>query len=210
MKSLNTAVIGLSLLSIAACDTKPRAGFEESLKEANERVQGDKFGQLNNAKGWLTNYLQSEPNARDTYLSSYSASASGYVSTALATLADMDMGAHVGVANRCKPAVDAALAFRSEQPETGVGLEAQRQLQALHACRRTASEAEAGSTGETREALEGWRRTASTAMVILGSTVVEKGDPEEGIALWREADKAMAADRPGRKLSARDFQYRGF
>lgn len=200
------ALLGVSILP-AACDTKPTAGFEENYQAAQERTQGDRFRQIGYLRGTLTNYLQSEPEARESYLASYSASAAGAVTSALGVLAGMDIGEHGAVAGRCKAAIDAALAFRTAEIETGLEAEARRRIKGLEDCRLAASEAEKSADGETRDALEGWRRTASAAMLVLGITTTEKGDKDQGVEIWREADKAVTADQPGHKFQPGDLRY---
>lgn len=203
------APLALSLvLPIAACDTKPNADFEKNFTEAKQRQAGDKFASLDNSRGRLTYYLQADPDTQISYLSSFGSAAASNVTNAMATLGELPIGDHAAVAAQCKSAIDAALTFKNQPPaEAELVSTAKARATALDACRRSANEAEDGEGAEVKEALQGWRRTASTAMMTLGTTLVERGKRDDGVALWREADKAMIADRPGRRLQPTDFYY---
>lgn len=204
--SIILPTLALALLPLAACDTKPNTKFEENMQEAQAARTIDRFYSLNAAGGRFRLYMQAAETQKAQYLVNLGNSVPGAIAGALGMLTSLPIGDHAGVAAQCKTAIDAAIAFRATPPAKAAESAIAKTLYAnLNTCRERANAAEEGATKEVKETLSGWRRTASTAMIVLGLSLVERGDTATGIPMWREADKAAVADQPGARMSASDF-----
>lgn len=209
---MRTRLAGLAAVIplLCACDDKINPEFEADVQAAQEKMAGDKFSELNNFPGGYARYIQADKQQQPYYLAAFGsggASASGnamQVLTALPTPAGGE-----ALAQACKSAVEAALTFKAEPPaDVAARLAAAKASVArLGDCRNRAREAEKTAPKDGKEVFNGWRRTASTTMMVIGATLIEKGDGKAGADIWREADKAMMADRPGYQFRVSDFRH---
>jgi len=203
------AITGLCILPLfAACDTKPKANFEEELKATRERRnQGDKFESLNQHAGRLGRYLGASKDSKAAQLATSAIGATDAVRQALGTLKALPAPADGRpVVDRCRAAIEAAIAFRNPSSD-GMVSEGDALFADLTACRAAARAQEEMAHGDARTFYEGWKRTASTAMMVVGATLVERGETTKGVDLWRQADLAMSADRPAYKVKITDFNF---
>jgi hypothetical protein len=198
-------------LPLAGCDNRPNPTFEQSIEEAKGKQTGDRFTNLSQYQGRLNRVLQADAEQRAYYITSYSSGAPSVVSSALSTLEEL--GTPAGgerVAADCRAAVEAALAFKTSPASTGPATSADAVTARLAQCRAAAMDSESKASDEDAKVVyNGWRRTASAAMMVVGSTLMERGETDHGTTLWREADRLMAADRPAFKVKLNQLGRNG-
>lgn len=196
---------------LCACDTKPNPAFESDVEEAQKKMMGDKFSELNNAAGGFPRYMQADPQRQAYYVAGYSSSGASAAGSAVQILSILPTPAGgEALAQACKTSVEEAMKFKAEPPADAAARVAlaKASVAKLVDCRNRALEAEEKATAaEAEEVFNGWRRTSSATMMVVGTALIEKGDKAAGIEMWRKADEAMMADRPGHKFSIRDFRH---
>jgi hypothetical protein len=203
MRRFLVTLIGLGM--VAACNSNPDPSFKKSADDREAADRGDPYDALSRPPRLYT-YSNAEVGQRTSVAASASATLSGTIQSMVDKMnADRTLAPNMLLEKICRPAIDGSLAFQAGS-ETGAAAagHAAQLYSALTQCRDQAiAEEQAGHSAARANLL---RRFASNSMVLVGTSLIAKGDAENGLKIWRQGDALIVKDKPGFKLTIKSLR----
>jgi hypothetical protein len=209
-RGLAIAMLWLSLPLLSACDNTPNPKFQQELQARESGAEGDSYALLGKAPRIrdMTWWKPEDHQARANV------AAQEFARTYESMLEQLDAEKVADSAQAlfapCRTAFAQTLEYQKQATvEASAGnptLDPAMVFSDLHRCRENALQAGKTADKQVEFLSTVLRRFSSTGMVLIGVSMMGKGEEQAGLKLWKGGDGLLDKDAAGFKLSLKAFR----